>query len=378
MKLSRREFVQTASAIGGMAALDRTGWAQVSAAGDSIRSAAASRGLLAGCAVAARPLRDDAAYAALLRAQAGIVVAESAFKFGPLRPTPDTFFFDDADALVQFAEANGMKVRGHNFVWHRQLPGWFSSYVNPANAEQVLVNHIERVAGRYAGKIHSWDVVNEAIQVSDGLPGGFRNSPWQKLLPGSGPVPAYIEIAYRTTRRVDPKALLVYNDYGIEGEDAGSAAKREAVLGLLRGMQQRGVPIDALGVQSHISAGAGKDGSHTYGVGLRKLITTVRGMGLKVLLTEMDVNDRALPAAIPARDAAVAEAYASYLKLTLADPAVIALLTWGITDRYTWLNHEDARADNLPERCLPFDPDLQPTPAFAAEIKALRNAPLRA
>ena len=370
--------MQGASAIGGMAALDRSGWAQVrAAAGDSIRAAAASRGLLAGCAVAARPLRDDAAYAALVRAQAGIVVAESAFKFGPLRPTPDTFFFDDADALVNFAEANGMKVRGHNFVWHRQLPVWFASDVNAGNAVHVLVDHIERVAGRYAGKLHSWDVVNEAIQVSDGLPGGLRNSPWQKLLPGTGKVPAYIEIAYRSTRRVDPKALLVYNDYGIEGEDEGSAKKREAVLGLLRGMQQRGVPIDALGVQSHIAAGPGVGGSHTYGKGLRDLIATVRGMGLKVLLTEMDVNDRALPVAIPARDAAVAEVYATYLKMTLADPAVIALLTWGITDKYTWLNHEDSRADKLPERCLPFDAELQPAPAFKAEVDALRQAPRR-
>jgi endo-1,4-beta-xylanase len=380
MEITRREFaVQGSAAVAAMILSGRTG---AQGAGSflvpaTIRGAAASRGLLAGCAVSARPLRDDAAYAALVRAQAGIVVSENAFKFGPIQPGPHTFFFDDADALVNFAEANGIKVRGHNFVWHRQLPGWFASYVNQGNAQQVLVDHIERVAGRYAGKLHSWDVVNEAIQVSDGLPGGLRNSPWQKLLPGSGTVPAYIEIAYRTTRRVDPKALLVYNDYGIEGEDEGSAKKREAVLGLLRGMQKLGVPIDALGVQSHISAGTGKDGSPTYGAGLRNLIATVRGMGLKVLLTEMDVNDRALPAAIPARDAAVAEVYASYLKMTLADPAVIALLTWGITDKYTWLNHEDSRTDKLPERSLPFDAEMQPVPAFKAEVDALRRAPRR-
>jgi endo-1,4-beta-xylanase len=379
MEITRREFaVQGSAAMAAMILSTRAGaQGAASAKAVSIRSAAASRGLLAGCAVAAWPLREDAGYKALVQAQAGIVVAESAFKFGPIHPGPQTYFFRDSDALVEFAEANGIKVRGHNFVWHRQLPDWFAGYVTPQNAEQVLVDHIERVGGRYAGKLHSWDVVNEAIQVSDGLPGGLRNSPWQKLLPGSGPVPAYIEIAYRTTRRVDPKALLVYNDYGIEGEDEGSAKKREAVLGLLRGMQQRGVPIDALGVQSHISAGPGKDGSHTYGAGLRNLIATVRGMGLKVLLTEMDVNDRALPAAIPARDAAVAEAYANYLKITLADPAVIALLTWGITDKYTWLNHEDSRADKLPERCLPFDADLQPVPAFKAEVDALRQAPER-
>jgi endo-1,4-beta-xylanase len=302
-----------------------------------------------------------------VKAQANILVAESEFKFGPLRPTPTTYFFDDADYLVKFAEDNGMKVRGHNFVWHRQIPGWFASYVTAANAQQVLVDHIETVGRRYAGKIQSWDVVNEAIQVDDGLPGGMRNSPWQKVLPG------YIDIAFRTAREADPKAMLVYNDYGIEEEDAKSSAKRAAVLDLVRGMQKRGVPIDAVGIQSHISAGP----AHVYGGGLRKFMSDVQSMGLKILLTELDVNDRELPPRIPERDAAVGRLYADYLKLTLANTAVIALLTWGITDRYTWLNHEGNRKDGLPERCLPFDGDLKPTAAFDAEIGAILGAPRR-
>jgi endo-1,4-beta-xylanase len=91
----------------------------------------------------------------------------------------------------------------------------------------------------------------------------------------------------------------------------------------------------------------------------------------------MDVNDRELPADIPTRDAAVAARYTSYLNLALANPAVIALLTWGITDKYTWLNHEGSRPDKLPERPLPFDDNLQPTPAFYAELAAIHNAPPR-
>jgi endo-1,4-beta-xylanase len=339
----------------------------------SIRSAAQSRGLLGGCAVSTHALRRDDAYKALIQAQAGIIVAESEFKFGPLRPTPTTYFFDDADYLLAFAEANQMKLRGHNFVWHRQLPTWFSSYVTKENAKQVLVDHIETVGGRYRAKIHSWDVVNEAIYPKDGLPGGVRNSPWQQVLGGDGPVPEYIEVAYRTARRVDPKALLVYNDYGIEAEDAESATKRADVLALLRAMQARKIPLDGLGVQSHIQAG----GSAVYGEGLMKLIAEVRAMGLKVLVTEMDVNDRKLPPPIPERDAAVAAVYASYLKMVLQDPAIIAVLTWGITDKYTWLNGEDSREDKLPERPLPFDAAMQPVPAFYAEVKALAGAPSR-
>lgn len=366
VRVSRREFV------GGVAAAGVAGWvggrnAWGQAGAETLRAAGVGRGLLVGCAVQTHRLRDTPDYNALVRDQAGIVVAESEFKFGPLRPTPTTYFWTDADYLAKFAEDNGMKLRGHNFVWHRQLPTWFESYVTPANAEKVLVDHIDTVGGRYKGKIQSWDVVNEAIQVDDGLPGGLRNSPWQKVLPG------YIDIAFRTARKTDPKAMLVYNDYGIEGEDAKSAAKRAAVLELVRGMQKRGVPIDAVGIQSHLSVGP----EHVYGAGLRAFMTTVQGMGLKLLLTEMDVNDRALGPDVAERDAAVAKVYADYLALTLENPAVVALLTWGITDRYTWLNGEGARKDGKKERCLPFDAELQPTAAFAAELGAVRAAPVR-
>jgi len=213
--------------------------------------------------------------------------------------------------------------------------------------------------------------VNEVIEVSDGLAGGLRNSAWQRVLPG------YIDVAFRTARRVDPKALLIVNDYGLERDDEGSAAKRSAVLALLRGMRERGVPVDGLGVQSHIGAADEPGSAMDSGQGLMALIAQVRAMGMKVLITEMDVNDRKVAAAIGPRDAMVARAYGRYLDRVLADPAVIALLTWGITDKYTWLNGEDARADKLPERALPFDAEMQPKAAFAEVIRALQQAPAR-
>jgi endo-1,4-beta-xylanase len=334
----------------------------------TIREAGGSRNLLAGCAVNTFALRRDPAYAELVKQQAGIVVAENAMKFGPLRPAPDKFNFDNADFLFTFAEANGMKVRGHNFVWHRQLPRWFASFVTPQNAQAVLVNHIQTVGTRYAGRVQSWDVVNEAVQVSDGMPGGLRNSPWYKLLG-----PGYIDLAYRTAHQADPSALLCYNDYDIESEAPDQAAKRAAVLALVRGMKQRGVPLDAVGIQSHIKAG----GDHRYGAGLQQFMQELQAMGLKMMLTEMDVNDRALPSDPAVRDHAVADVYRNYLNLTLANPNVIALLTWGLTDKYTWLNGEDSRADKLPERALPFDADLHPKLAYVAEVEAIQHAPMR-
>jgi endo-1,4-beta-xylanase len=365
-RTTRRQFLAHSAATASLAALPLRGLAQTETP-ETLKSAAASSGLLVGCCVHARALREQPDYTALVKQQMSILVAENEFKFGPLHPEPTTFFFEDADTIIHFAEKNGMKMRGHNFVWHRSLPPWFATYVTPQNAEQVLVNHIETVAGRYKGRIHSWDVVNEAIQVSDNLPGGMRNSPWQKLLPN------YIDIAFRTARRVDPHAILTYNDYDVEGEDAAATAKRAAVLELVRGMQQRGVPIDAVGIQSHIHAGP----KHTYGPALTQFMSDIQKLGLKMMLTEMDVNDRDLPDDIPTRDKAVADVYASYLNTTLANKNVLALLTWGITDRSTWLNHEGARKDGQPERALPFDADLKPTPAFYAELSSLKAAPRR-
>jgi endo-1,4-beta-xylanase len=370
---TRRQFVRDAAMVGAVAATGVGRGAFAQGGGMSLREAGSTRGLLVGCAVAVWALKRDPAYAELVKAQAGIVVAENDFKFGPMRPSITEFNFKAADELAEFAAANGMKLRGHNFVWHRQLPRWFEAEVTQANAEQVLVEHIEKVGGRYAGRIHSWDVVNEAVQVSDGLPGGMRNSPWQKVLGGEGfgkngdTVPKYIELAFRTARRVDPKALLCYNDYGIEAEDEGSAKKRAAVLGLLRGLKSKGIPLDALGVQSHIAAGGGA----VYGAGLKAMIAEARAMGLKVLVTEMDVNDRALVPEIALRDEAVAKTYESYLKTVVADPAVIAVLTWGITDKYTWLNGEDSRTDKVAERPLPFDAEMRAKPAVGAIRQAL-------
>ena len=340
------------------------GTAAIPAGLPTLREAAEQRGLLVGTAVAAGPLRNDPAYVNLIRQQANIVVAENAMKFGPMRPAPDHFFFDDADALFAFAAANGMKVRGHNFVWHRQLPQWFAGYATQANAAALLTEHIETVGGRYAGRVHSWDVVNEAIQLDDEQPGGLRHSPWYKLLG-----PEYLDLAFRTARAVDPRALLCYNDYGVESEAPDNAAKRAAVLNLVRGMQQRGVPIDAIGIQSHLAAGD----RHVYGPGLGEFMRQVQAMGLKLLLTEMDVNDRDLPAALPTRDQVVAAVYRDYLRTTLRQPGLVALLTWGLTNKYTWLNGEESRSDKQPERPLPFDAELRPTLAYVAEVEAVRS-----
>jgi endo-1,4-beta-xylanase len=339
----------------------------------SLKAHAAARGLFAGCAVNAQLFRDDEGFRKLIAEQYNMVVGENCMKFGYLQPTPDSYNFADADSLVGFAEQHGMKMRGHNFVWHEALPKWFATTVTKENAQKILTDHIRTVGGRYKGKIHSWDVVNEAIWIQDGRPDGLRSSsPWFEKMG-----PEYIDIAYRTAREVDPNALLTYNDYGIEYDTEADGKKRAAVLALLRRMKAANVPLDALGIQSHIHAG----GSESFSKGVPELIEGARALGLQVFITELDVNDDGVAVDdVAERDKIVGEVYGSYLKTALAGPEVKAVLTWGTSDRNTWLNNGAKFRKQHPDRLqrpLPFDAEYAPKPAFFAMRDSIDKAAKR-
>ena len=323
----------------------------------SLKEHAANARLLFGFAVDTRQLRDNRSYRNVVEQQASLIVPENAMKWRALRPAIDRYDFDDADMLLTFAEKNHIKLRGHNLCWHDALPDWFSAGVNTGNAHNLLVDHIRTVVGRYAGRMHSWDVVNEAINTRDGRADGLRNSPWLRLV-GTD----YIETAFRTARDADPAALLTYNEYGLEAESPEGAGKRAAVLQMLRRLKQRNVPIDAIGIQSHLHA----QPKYGYGPELLKFMVSCRDMGLEIFLSEMDVSDRDLPANIDTRDTVVADTYRAYLKTTLQERKVTAVITWGVNDGSTWLNKEEMRKDREYQRPLLFDNRFQAKPAFAA------------
>lgn len=206
----------------------------------------------------------------------------------------------------------------------------------------------------------------------DGQPNGLRKSFWYDAIG-----PDYIELAYRTARAADPYARLTYNDYGVESDSAEDTERRKAILALLRSMQQREIPLDVVGIQSHIRAAS----SQTIGHGLREYIAAIQAMGLEVYLTELDVNeDDIANANIAARDALVAYAYQDFRYVALANLAVKMMLTWGVSDRRTWLNDGPTHHRKQPERrqrSLPFDPQYRPTPAFFAIRKCFDQMPSR-
>ena len=236
------------------------------------------------------------------------------------------------------------------------------------NAADLLRRHIAEVAGHYRGRIHSWDVVNEAINLDDGRPNGLRKSQWLNLLG-----PQYLDIAFTAAAKADGQAILTYNDYDLEQDSPKHEAKRAAVLGLLTSMKSRGIPVQALGLQAHLHA-TGKPDNWS---GFERFLDSVDKLGLQMFITELDVDDSELPRDVSERDAAVAKVYGDFLKRVLPRKSLKAVLTWGISDANTWLNGRHPRPDGLRKRPLPFDAEMKPKPAFYAMLEAINSAPAR-
>jgi len=327
-----------------------------------LRAQAQAAGYLYGAAVDITGV-NDAGFAAAVTTECNIITSENSLKWAALRPAPDRFDFSRGDTLRDFARAGGMAFRGHTLVWHSSLPAWFSTTVTAQNAERYLTEHITTVVQHYAGGMHSWDVVNEAIDTASGRADGLRNSPWLQMLG-----PRYLDLAFQTAAAADPLAPLYYNEYGLELSSSG--AKRDATLRLLSGLRDRGVPIHGLGIQGH----AGGSGWAQFDAsGFAAFLRDVGRLGLRVVISELDVKDNNLPADITTRDQAVAAVYRDYLAVALAEPAVGAVITWGLSDKYTWLTTAAARADGQAVRPLPLDSAFNRKPAWEAIAAAFRG-----
>lgn len=375
---TRRELLAVSGA--GAVAL---AWGGSAMAADtpSLNALAKAKGMRFGSCSAWSPAGADRgsfanpAYAALLRTDCGILVAENEFKWQALRPAADRFDTSRFDAMLAFAKAEGMAMRGHTLLWHKTqyYPRWLNEMdfgAQPrAAAEAVLTGHIQTLGKRYAGDIVSFDVVNEAV---DEKTGALRESGLSKAI---GSTEAMIDLAFHTARAAAPGAQLVYNDY-MSWEPNGEA-HRAGVLRLLEGMRKRGVPVDALGVQSHIAvteagqvAALVKKQERPW----RDFLDAVTGMGYKLVITEFDVNDKALPTDPAVRDAQVADYARAYLERMFAYPQLRDVLVWGMSDKYSWLTGFARRADGGLQRGTPYDAQFQPKPLRTAIADCFRQA----
>ncbi len=294
----------------------------------TLRQAADPHHILIGAAAASRFLRE-ADYSAILGSEFSQLQAENEMKFALIHPRPDTdpnpYDFKGGDALVAFAQSHNMLVRGHTLVWHNQVSKWVTEgkYTAPQLAT-VLQGHIRTVMSHYASKVYAWDVVNEAFN-DDGT---MRHTIWFDQ-PGidAGIGTKYIEQAFRWAHDADSGAKLFYNDYDAEEINK----KSDAIYEMAKDFKKRGVPLDGVGFQAHLSL---KFDDPAKLESFAKNMERFAKLGLEIHLTEIDVR---LGDSSPASLAAQAKLYGQIATLCVQQPACKLFQTWGLTDKHSWI-----------------------------------------
>ncbi len=342
---------------------------------EALRKLAAEKGLLYGTTISAAQITGDHEFVKLVLKEAAVIVAENDMKWQVMnRGAPTDDDFGPADTVAAFALENDLALRGHNLLWYYRTPEWFFDLATRQEKERAILERIQRLAGRYRGMVHSWDVVNEPIEPKDGRPDGLRTGVFLEALG-----PDYLDLAYRAARETDPAARLVINEYDVELDTPEQEARRTALLNLLQRMRRSGTPVDAVGIQAHLSSVGGPPFSASR---LRRFLADLAGLGLTIQITELDVTDESAPADRAIRDRLVADAYSRFLDAALDEPAVKMVVTWGLSDRHSWIVRQEThqskwRSDGVPSRPLPFDADLQAKPACEAIAKSFAHAPGR-
>jgi alpha-N-arabinofuranosidase len=380
--MKRREFNK---ALLGAPLAAVPGWAMETQASESLDAIARTKGMRFGTALGISPSGTrktsrfhDERYRDLIARECGELVAENETKWQSLRPGPGEFRFAQADEMFAWARGNGMLLRGHTLIWQppKWMPRWVNEYdfgAQPAKeAERLLTEHVSTVCNHFGTTIHSYDVVNEAVDPKTGEP---RSNVFTERL---GAIDQ-LDLMFRLAKQYAPHAQLVYNDYMSWGD--GYVKHRAGVLKLLAEFRKRGTPVDALGLQSHI--GSTEDGREppsgdAHVREWRRFLDEVTAMGYDLLITEFDVHDEHFPADFAARDAAVASLARTYLDVTLSYPRLRTMMTWGFADPASWLQDRYPRADGLPKRPLPYDADLKAKALRAAIADAMRAMPPRA
>lgn len=304
------------------------------------------------------------------------IVAENCMKAERIHPEEGKFNFDLPDRFIEFGEQNNMHIVGHTLIWHSQAPKWF--FVDDEGNEvsrEVLIermrHHISNVVGRYKGRVHGWDVVNEAI-VEDG---SYRKSKFYEIIGEE-----YVELAFQFAAEADPDAELYYNDYGM-----GNPGRRKGVVEMVKKLQSKGIKIDGIGMQGHLNL------ESLNLEEFEKSIIAFSELGLPVMITEFDLTilpfptgettaDVGLRAEYEARmnpyaDGFTEEALAEWneactdiFRLFLKHQDKISRVTaWGVTDNHSWKNNWPIRGRN--DYPLLFDRDYQPKPVVKTIIE---------
>ena len=307
-----------------------------------------------GASLSVSLMKNNTKYNGVVTKEYNSITAENAMKFGGLHPAENTFFWTDADYLVDYALANNKRIHGHTLNWYTSLPSWVTNFVGDSAAwENLLKTHIQTVVTHFKGKVASWDVVNEAFN-DDGT---YRNSIWVQKL-GTD----YIARCFQYANQADPAALLFYNDYGHEY----SSAKRTAIFNMISNLKSRGIPIHGTGMQFHMTV-------TQTDANISAAISSAASTGLKVHISELDIrlnNDKTLTTFTASLATQQAAKYKYVVQAFNAIPASqkYGITTWNVGDADSWI----PGWLGAPDWPLPFDGNYLRKPAYRAIIEGAK------
>lgn len=302
-----------------------------------------------GAAVQYQALQTDLQYRRLASDKFNLLTPENDMKFGVIEQRQGTFDFSHADAIMAFAKANGLWVRGHTLVWGQDLPDWLvNGHFTRQQAMDILKTYILTVVGHFKGQVIAWDVVNEAMDGSQ-----LKNTFWLQTIG-----PDYIALAFEWAHQADPQAALFYNDWG----DDEAGPKFDAILSMVNTLRSQGAHVDGVGMETHIGFG-----STFKPEDVKTNMQRLKAAGLDVEVSEMDVQLGGLPGDTSAKLQEQANIFGRMAAICMAAGNCRSFTVWGVCDRYTWLSQVVAS----PQQPLLFDANYQPKPAYATVVNAL-------
>mmetsp|Transcript_16155 Transcript_16155/g.32191 ORF Transcript_16155/g.32191 Transcript_16155/m.32191 type:complete len:348 (-) Transcript_16155:31-1074(-) len=268
---------------------------------------------------------NDETYLSVASDYYNLVTSENSCKFGAIQGKQGEFDFSGCDQVLDFAVQNSMAFRGHNLIWGVYNPSWVENgNMTSDELKNVLETHIATVLSHYKGKAVAWDVVNEALNET----GTLKHNIWNNITDN------YIDVAFKAARKADPDTKLFYNDYNVASSSGWSKTKSDAMYDMVKGMLDRGVPVDGVGLQFHVGTG------YDMLDGVKMNMARYGELGVEVHITELDLvcsqkngYDCTWSSEMEAQQG---QLYSNLLDLCLSEPACTNFETWGFTDKYTW------------------------------------------
>ena len=346
------------------AAIIGAGFMNANAADETIRQLAKERGRFIGTILNSEWFNDaiEPEFEEIHKTQFNVVVAENEMKFDATEPKEDEFNFEKGDKMVKYAQANGLRVRGHALAWHSQVANWVNDYKGQKEKLlAVLKNHITKVVSHWKGQIAEWDVVNEAVNDDYNADWRSTNSVWYEGIGAE-----FLDSAFVWAHEADPDAELCYNDYSIEwGLREGS--KASFVVEQVKRWKANGIPITCVGTQTHIEIA-----HETTPQNVRALAKALAELNVTLNITELDIGfPKGSAGKLTEADyAKQGHLYRQFMDVFLEEPNMGEFVIWGLTDAHSWLDEQQGKTEGLL-----FDKQYNPKPAYDSVMASLKAHP---